>query len=361
MATITPSLRTRRTPFSDGVEKAGVSSYTVYNHTLLASQVGNYIEDYHHLKKAVQIWDVACEKQVRIRGLDAEKLMKWLSPRDLSKMEPNHCFYVPMIDKNGGILNDPVVLKIKKDEYWLSISDSDYLLYALGVADALDLKVIIDEPDISPLAIQGPKSDDLLSKVFGPDVRNIKFFRYKKLRFKDQEMIVARSGFSKQGGFEIYVDGFEYGMPLWNCLMTAGEEFDVKVGCPNLIERIEGGLLSYGNDITRENTPFEAGLAKFVNSKENFLGKSRLKERPFNRIISPMEIEGEIPPCERHWPIFLKNKRIGTVTSAIFSPDFGCNVAIGMIDREKAVSGVKAEVETQIGFRTATVRSKFWI
>ena len=361
MATITPSLRTRRTPFSEGVEKAGVTSYTVYNHTLLASQVGNYVEDYHHLKKDVQIWDVTCEKQVRIRGYDAEKLMRLMSPRDLDKMQNDQCFYIPMIDRNGGILNDPVAIKIGTNEYWISIDDSDYLLYALGVADALNLEVLIDEPDISPLAIQGPKSEDLMVKVFGPDIKDIKFFRYKKLSFEGREMLVARSGYSKQGGFEIYVDGFDYGMPLWDTLMTAGDEFNIRVGCPNLIERIEGGLLSYGNDITREHTPYEAGLAKFVNSKEDFLGKAKLKERPFNRIIRAIQIDGEIPPCERHWPILLKGKKVGNVTSAIFSPDFGCNVAIGMIDFEKAPPGTKIEVETQIGLRDARVRSKFWL
>ena len=174
-------------------------------------------------------------------------------------------------------------------------------------------------------------------------------------------MVVARSGYSKQGGFEIYVDGFEYGMPLWNKLMAAGEEFNVRVGCPNLIERIEGGLLSYGNDITREHTPFEAGLGKFVNSKEEFLGKKKLNERSFNRIIRAVQIEGEIPPCERHWPIFANGEKIGTVTSAVFSPDFGCNVAIGMIDIERAPPGVQIEIETQIGLRNGRVRSEFWI
>lgn len=361
MATITPSLRTRRTPFSEGVEKAGVMSYTVYNHTLLPSQVGNYIEDYFHLKRDVQVWDVACERQVRIRGFDAEKLMKLLSPRDLDKMKPDQCFYIPMIDKNGGIINDPIALKISQNEYWISIADSDYLLYALGVSDALDLEVLIDEPDISPLAVQGPKSDELMSKVFGPEVRDIKFFRYKKLLFEGREMIVARSGYSKQGGFEIYVDGFDYGMPLWDSLMTAGKDLNVKAGCPNLIERIEGGLLSYGNDITRDHTPFEAGLGKFVDSKDEFIGRNKLKKRSFNQIIRAIQIDGEIPPCERHWPIFLNDDKVGNVTSAIFSPDFGCNVAIGMVSREKVPTGTRVEVETQLGLRNASVRSKFWI
>ena len=358
---ITPSIRTRRTSFSDGVEKAGVKSYTVYNHMLLASQFGDFIQDYHHLKKHVQIWDVAVQRQVRIQGPDAQKLMRLLSPRDLNKMLADQCFYIPFVDSNGGMLNDPVVLKIQETEYWISIADSDYLLYALGVADALNLNVQIDEPDISPLAVQGPKAEDLMCRVFGNEVRNIKFFRYKKLLFEGREMVVARSGYSKQGGFEIYVDGFEYGMPLWEKLLTYGEELNVQAGCPNLIERIEGGLLSYGNDITREHTPFEAGLGKFINSKENFIGKLSLEKRLFTKKIMPIDISGEIPPCDRTWNIFSRGQIIGRISSATFSPDFKCNVAIGMVDIENGLAGTKVEVETHIGMRDALICHKFWV
>ena len=358
---ITPSLRTRRTPFSDGVEKAGVKSYTVYNHMLLASQFGDFIQDYHHLKQHVQIWDVAVQRQVRIKGRNAKKLMHILSPRDMTKMSDDQCFYIPLVDQSGGMLNDPVALKIQEDEYWISIADSDYLLYALGVANALNLEVQIDEPDISPLAVQGPKAEELMSKVFGNEVRDIKFFRYKKLLFQGREMVIARSGYSKQGGFEIYVDGFEFGMPLWDRLLRDGESLNVRVGCPNLIERIEGGLLSYGNDITRENTPFEAGLGKFINSQENFIGKENLENRPFIKKIMPINISGELPPCDRHWNICLSGEVIGRISSAAFSPDYKCNVAIGMVNLEKGLAGTKVEVETHIGMRDAIVCPKFWI
>ena len=358
---ITPSLRTRRTPFSDGVEKAGVKSYTIYNHMLLASQFGDFIQDYHHLKKHVQVWDVAAQRQVRIKGRDAQKLMHLLSPRDMTKMSDDQCFYIPLVDQSGGMINDPVVLKIQENEYWVSIADSDYLLYALGVANALYLDVQIDEPDISPLAVQGPKADELMCKVFGNEVRDIKFFRYKKLSFEGREMVIARSGYSKQGGFEIYVDEFKYGMPLWEKLLAEGEELNVRVGCPNLIERIEGGLLSYGNDITRKNTPFEAGLGKFINSKESFIGKKSLKRRPFTKKILPISISGEIPPCDRHWDVFFGGRAIGKISSAIFSPDFECNVAIGMIDIKAGVAGTQVEVQTHIGMRKARICSKFWI
>ncbi len=260
MAVIAPSRRVRRTPFTDGVEAAGVKGYTVYNHMLLPTVFRSVTEDYHHLKTAVQVWDVACERQVELRGPDSARLMQMLTPRDLRGMLPGQCFYVPIVDETGGMLNDPVALKLTEDRWWISIADSDLLLWVKALAYGYRLDVLVDEPDISPLAVQGPLADDLMAKVFGDAVRAIKFFRFGWFDFNGVSMAVARSGYSKQGGFEIYVDGTKNGMPLWNALMEAGKALDVHAGCPNLIERIEGGLLSYGNDMTRENTPHECGL-----------------------------------------------------------------------------------------------------
>ncbi|MCW3780108.1 dimethylsulfoniopropionate demethylase [Defluviimonas salinarum] len=361
MTVITSSRRVRRTPFTPGVEAAGVTSYTVYNHMLLPAQFGGFVEDYHHLKRHVQVWDVACERQVSVKGPDALRLMTLISPRDLTKMADDQCYYIPVVDRNGGLLNDPVAVKVAADHYWISIADSDYLQYVLGVADALGLDVVVEEPDVSPLAVQGPKSDDLMARVFGDAVREIRFFRYKRLAFEGREMIVARSGYSKQGGFEIYVDDGDYGMPLWEALFAAGEDLHVRAGCPNLIERVEGGLLSYGNDMTRANTPFEAGLGKYVNSPADYIGKAGLTARPVERMIRPLAIEGDLPRCDRLWPVYAGGARVGQVTSAKYSPDFGTNVAIGMIDQSHWDAGTKVEVETQDGMRDAVVQAKFWI
>ena len=166
-----------------------------------------------------------------------------------------------------------------------------------------------------------------MARVFGDEVRDIRFFRYKRLAFQGREMIVARSGWSKQGGFEVYVDDFDLGMPLWDALFTAGEDLNVRAGCPNLIERIEGGLLSYANDMTRENTPFEAGLGKYVNSQADYLGKAGLTARPAEKMIRPIAIEGDLPPCDRLWHVFAGGAKVGEATSAVRSPDFGTNVA----------------------------------
>ena len=363
MAVITPSRRVRRTPFTPGVEAAGVQAYTVYNHMLLPTRFGaDFVDDCRHLKSRVQVWDVAVERQVQLRGPDARRLMDLLSPRDLSRMQDDQCYYIPFIDRDGGMLNDPVVIRHAEDHYWLSIADGDFMQYALGVRDALGLEVEIDEPDVSPLAVQGPLAEELMQRVFGPAVREIRFFRYKRLDFNGARFVVARSGWSKQGGFEIYVDGAEHGMPLWDALFAAGADLDVRAGCPNLIERVEGGLLSLGNDMTRDDTPFEAGLGKYVNSPADYIGKARLLARPVRRMIRAVEIDaGPLPPCDRLWPVTAGGQRVGQVTSAVHSPDFGVNAAIGMIDASHWDAGTRVEVQTQDGPRGATVRAGFWI
>jgi dimethylsulfoniopropionate demethylase len=366
MATIAPSRRVRRTPFSAGVEAAGVKGYTVYNRMLLPTVFDSITSDYRHLKEHVQVWDVACERQVELRGPDAGRLMQMLTPRDLRGMLAGQCYYVPMVDETGGMLNDPVAVKLAEDRYWISIADSDLLLWVKAVALGYRLDVLVDEPDVSPLAIQGPKADALMARVFGDAVLAVKFFRFGWFDFQGSSLAIARSGYSKQGGYEIYVEGGDIGMPLWDALFAAGEDLQVRAGCPNLIERIEGGLLSYGNDMTRDNTPHECGLGKFCNTHTAIgcIGRDALlrvaKEGPIQQ-IRPIAIEGEIPPCDRVWPLMAGGKRVGQVTSAAASPDFGTNVAIGMVRMTHWDAGTKLEVETPAGMRPATVQNKFWI
>ena len=367
MALISPSRRLRRTPFSDGVEAAGVKAYTTYNHMLLPTVFESVEFDYHHLKNAVQVWDVACERQVELRGPDAAKLMQMLTPRDLRGMLPGRCFYVPIVDETGGMLNDPVAVKLAEDRWWISIADSDLMLWVKGIANGYRLDVLVDEPDVSPLGVQGPKADDLMARVFGDAVRDIKFFRFGMFDFQGRSMVVARSGYSKQGGFEIYVEGSDIGMPLWHALFEAGKELDVRAGCPNLIERIEAGLLSYGNDMTDDNTPHECGLGRFCDTQTAIgcIGRDALlrvaKEGP-NQQIRPIEIAGgKVPGCDRAWPVLADGKPVGQVSSAAWSPDFDVNVAIGMVRMTHWDAGTKLEVHTPGGVRDAVVREKFWL
>ena len=367
MALLSPSRRLRRTPFSDGVEAQGVSAYTVYNRMLLPTMFESVEEDYHHLKRHVQVWDVACERQVELRGPDAGRLMQMLTPRDLRGMNAGQCYYVPIVDETGGMLNDPVAVKLAEDRWWISIADSDLLLWVKGIANGYRLDVLVDEPDVSPLGIQGPKSDDLMARVFGEGVRDVRFFRYGLFDFQGRQMVVARSGYSKQGGFEIYVEGSDIGMPLWEALFAAGEDLQVRAGCPNSIERIESGLLSYGNDMTEQNTPHECGLGKFCNTHTAIgcVGRDALlrvaKEGPVQQIRA-IAIGGDaLPGCDRAWPLYAGGKKVGQVTSAAWSPDYGVNVAIGMVRMTHWEPGTELEVETHhSGMRPATVQAGFW-
>lgn len=356
------SRRTRGTPFSRRVEAANVKGYTVYNHMLLPTVFDTLESDYHHLKSKVQVWDVACERQIEIRGRDALRLVQMLTPRDLRGMNPGSCFYVPMVDETGGMLNDPVLLKLAEDRYWISIADSDLLFWIKGIAYGFRLEVDVVEPDVSPLAVQGPLAEELVARVFGEAVRDIKFFRFTPLPFEGAYLNVARSGYSKQDGFEIYVSDWTLGEPLWDRLFELGEDLDVRAGCPNQIERIEGGLLSYGNDMTRQNTPHECGLGRFCDTQLAIgcVGRDALlrvaSEGPIRQIRS-LEIEGErVPACIDLWPIRTADgETIGRISSAVWSPDYRTNVAIGMIRMTHWAPGTRVEVETPDGIRTAVV------
>ena len=221
------SRRTRSTPFTSRVRAADVKGYTVYNHMLLPTVFDSLESDYHHLKSKVQVWDVACERQIEVRGRDALRLVQMLTPRDLRGMNPGACYYVPMVDETGGMLNDPVLLKLAEDRYWISIADSDLLYWIKGIAYGFRLEVDVVEPDVHPLAVQGPLAEDLMARVFGDAVRDIKFFRFTSLPFEGTYLNVARSGYSKQDGFEIYVNDWTLGEPLWDRLFEAGADLDV--------------------------------------------------------------------------------------------------------------------------------------
>lgn len=366
MAFIFPSRRVRRTPFSDGVEAAGVRGYTVYNHMLLPTVFHTTEADYRHLKTQVQVWDVSCERQVQVKGPDARRLIQYLTPRDLSTLSDDRCMYIPVCDQDGGMLNDPVLLDAGPDTYWISIADSDFLLWVQAVAGMGGFEVEVTEPDVSPLAVQGPLADELMSRVFGGAVTGLRFFGCGRFEWEGQEFLISRSGYSKQGGFEIYVHDSALGMPLWDALFEAGEDLQVRAGCPNLIERIEGGLLSYGNDMTRENSPLECGLGRYVSESQLehcFGGRALREEREAGskRMIRPVAIEGMAPPSDRAWPLHAEGRPVGRVSSAAYSPDFETTVAIAMVDRGHWDAGTVLEVETQDGMLKGVVQERFWI
>jgi len=350
-----PSRRLRATPFTSRVSALGVTGYTVYNHMLLATVFESLQEDYKHLKDYVQIWDVSVERQVQLLGPDAHKLACMISARDLTNAKVGRCYYAPICDQNGAIINDPIALRLAENKYWFSISDSDLLLWVQGIAIGLGLNVDICEPDVSPLAIQGPFADDLMADVFGEEIREVKFFHFKAFSFRGHMLNIARSGWSKQGGFEIYLDDTNLGEELWDAIWAKGKKYNIRAGCPNLIERVEAGLLSYGNDMNREDTPLEIGLEKYVSldSEVDFIGKAALQKQRkvgIKKRLMGIEIDGsKMPPLTMPKKVSIEGKNVGMITSAVFSPDYGGNIGFAMIKASNAYVGAEVMVDSEEG------------
>ncbi len=335
---IAKSRRIRSTPYTSRIEKQGVTAYTSYNHMLLPAAFGSLEESYHHLKENVQIWDVAGERQVEISGKDSAKLVQLMTCRDLSKSKVGRCYYCPIIDDNAGLINDPVILKLDEQRWWISIADSDVILFAKGLAIGNKFDVKILEPNVDILAVQGPKSYKLMEKIFGKKITEMKFFGFDYFEFAGAKHLIARSGWSKQGGYEIYVENTKSGLALYDKLFEVGKEFNVKPGCPNLIERIESALLSYGNDIDNYDNPLECGLDKYVNldTDVNFLGKEKLKEVKKNgikkKLMGVIIDAKEINVSKSIDLISEKNLKIGELRSGVYSPHFKKVIGIAMLN-----------------------------
>ena len=350
---IVKSRRVRSTPYTSRIENHGVTAYTVYNHMLLPAAFGSLEESCDHLKKNVQVWDVAAERQVEISGKDATKLVQLMTCRDLSKSKVGRCYYCPLIDENGNLVNDPVILKLAEDRWWISIADSDVIFFAKGLASGNKFDVKIFEPIVDILAVQGPKSFDLMEKVFGEKIKELKFFGFDYFTFNGAKHLIARSGWSKQGGFEIYVENTDSGLKLYDHLFEIGKEFNVRPGCPNLIERIESGLLSYGNDFDNNDNPFQCGFDKYIDLETdiNFLGKDKLKkikEKGIDRKLMGVQID--LSKILLTSSLDIKNNEgniIGELRSACYSPHFKKVIGIAMIKEPycKASSSGTIEID----------------
>ncbi|MFT4729200.1 MAG: dimethylsulfoniopropionate demethylase [Granulosicoccus sp.] len=364
-AKLAVSRRLRSTPYTPRIEALGVSAYSIVNHMVLPKGFGQTVEeDYWHLREHVQLWDVSVQRQVELKGPDAAKLLQLMTPRDMRNAQVGQCLYAPIIDEQAGMLNDPVVLMLAQDHFWLSIADSDLLLWAKGLALGYGLDVAIDEPDVSPLAVQGPKADGLMERVFGESVREIRFFRFAKLTFKGHLVVVARSGYSKQGGYEIYLHDSSLGLALWDALWDAGKEFNVAPGSPNLIERVEGGLLSYGNEMTRKDNPIECTLEPYCcfDPSLEYIGKEALlrihNEGPQRQIRAVVFDGDKCSPCANVWPLLEDSQQVGQITTAIWSPRLNTNVSLAMVEKSHWDCQTKVQVQCDDGeLRNGIVKS----
>ena len=336
---ISKSRRVRSTPFTKKIEEQGVKSYTVYNHMLLPTSFSNIDEEYLHLKKDVQIWDVSVQREIEISGKDAHQLVQLMTCRDLSKSKVGSCYYVPLIDSNGGMVNDPLIYKLEDNIWRVCIADSDVLLYAKGIAAGKKLNVKIFEANIDTLAVQGPKSFKLMEDVFGKEISELKFFKYNFFKFKNNKFLISRSGFSKQGGYEIHVENVKAGLELYDYFFEVGKKYNIKPGAPNHAERIEGGLLSYGNDMLISDNPFECGFEKLVHLNDNveFIGKDSLKKilkNGIKRKLMGVKINSDTLNLTSVDLLNKKKQIIGNLRSAAFSPTFKKIVGIAMINKE---------------------------
>lgn len=361
------SRRQRETPFEKRVLEHKPKGFSIYNHMTLPTAFKSLEADYAHLCKHVQLWDVACERQVEVAGPDALRLVELCTPRDLSDMRVGQGRYAPLVDEHGGVVNDPIVLKLAQERYWLSISDSDVMLWLKGLAVGMKLDVRVFEPDVSPLALQGPKADDVLASLVGEHVRSIKFFWFIEEHIAGVPVLIARSGWSGKGGYEIYMKGSENGTLLWDTMFNAGQSFNIRAGCPNLIERLETGLLSYGNDMTLENNPFECGLDRFFK-----LGKSaeymsrealeRIAAEGVGQKLMKLKIHQNKPiPMRSTYPVYHDDRVVGAVTSQAHSKKYGAVLSFAYVPTHLAREGQMLQVCTDEHEKLeATVCEECW-
>ena len=324
----------RKSPYFDSTVKWGATGFSVYNHMYIPRDFGSPEQNFWNLIENAILCDVAVERQVEITGPDAYKFIQLLTPRDLTKLSIGQCKYVLIVNNEGGILNDPILLRLGENHFWLSLADSDILLWAQGVALNSGLNVKIIEPDVSPLQLQGPTSGEIMIKLFGDSIKDLKYYWLREYTLDGIPLIVSRTGWSSELGYEIYLRDGSKGNELYEKIMVAGKDHGLQPGHTSSIRRIEGGMLSYHADADINTNPYELGLDRLVNldSKVNFIGKEALKkiqQEGIKRIQVGLELEGEPlkGPNTTFWSIQKEDEVIGKVTSAIYSPRLKKNIA----------------------------------
>jgi glycine cleavage system aminomethyltransferase T len=362
MSQIQAGSRLRRTPFFEATQRWGAKGYTVYNHTLFPIRFDELEAEYWHLLHHVTLWDVSVERQVEITGPDAFRFTNMLTPRDLSTCAVGQGKYVLITAPDGGIVNDPVLLRLGENHFWLALADSDVLLYAIGLAANAGLDVQLREPDVSPLQIQGPKSKDVVRGLFGEDVLALKYYWFLETDLDGIPLVVTRTGWTAEVGYEVYLRDGTRGEELWERIMEAGKPFDIRPTGPSDIRRVEAGIFNYGADMTLDNNPYELGLDRLVDldKQEDYQGKealARIRTEGVRRRLVGVEIEGDrlaFNPAK--WPVRDGDgAEIGRVTSALYSPRMERNIGYAWVPVDRSQSGTELVVGTPGGDARATV------
>ena len=355
----------RKSPYFDSTVKWGATGFSVYNHMYIPRDFGSPEKNFWNLIENAILCDVAVERQVEITGPDAYKFIQLLTPRDLTKLSIGQCKYVLIVNNEGGILNDPILLRLGENHFWLSLADSDILLWAQGVALNSGLNVKIIEPDVSPLQLQGPTSGEIMIKLFGDSIKDLKYYWLREYTLDGIPLIVSRTGWSSELGYEIYLRDGSKGNELYEKIMAAGKDHGLQPGHTSSIRRIEGGMLSYHADADINTNPYELGLDRLVNldSKVNFIGKEALKKiqkEGIKRIQVGLELDCEPlkGPNTTFWSIQKEDEVIGKVTSAIYSPRLKKNIALAMIKINQSKISNKLKIKTKENEINCTVVEK---
>ena len=360
-ALIQRGARLKRSPYFEATQRAGCRGYTVYNHMLLPIRYDSFEAEYERLLADVTLWDVSVERNVEIAGPDGAKFAELLTPRDLSKCKVGEGRYVLITDEAGGIINDPVLLRLDENRFWLACADSDVLLWAKGVARGSGMKVELRELDVAPLQIQGPKSRQLVSDLFGSKVDGLGYYHFFEARLEGIPVIVTRTGWTGELGYELYLLDPKRGVELWNRVVEAGRRYKIAPTGPSDIRRIEAGILNYGIDMTLENNPYEVGLERLVNLDKHspFIGQEALKRIAKDGVkkkLVGLEISGtKMDMNFTRYPVRSDGKAVGVVTSCVHSPRLKKNIGYAMLPLEKASDGTRLEVDAPDAVRAAVV------
>jgi len=355
--------RLRRTPFFEATQRWGAKAYTVYNHMLFPICYGDLEEEYRHLTNHVTLWDVSVERQVEITGPDALAFTNLLTPRDLTRCAVGQGKYVVITAHDGGIINDPVLLRLAENHFWLALADSDVLLWAKALAAERKLRVTVTEPDVSPLQIQGPKAKQVVAALFGDQVAALKYYFFVETTHDGIPVVVTRTGWSGEVGFEIYLRDGSRGDDLWERIMQAGRAYGIRPTGPSDIRRVEAGILNWGADIRLEDTPYHVGLERLIdpNKASDYVGREaleRVAREGVSRKLVGVEIAGEkLPFNATPLPVLARGELVGRVTSAIWSPRLARNIGYAMVPMAHAGTGTSFTVRlpSTMGDRVATV------
>ena len=360
--------RVHKSPFFDATLRYGAKSFTIYNHTYMPTSYSSPVDEYWSLVNDVTLWDVTCQRQIEITGPDALPFIQILTPRDMSQCAVGQCQYMLLTNQDGGIVNDAILLRVAEDRFWLSPGDGDVLMWASGAAVNSGMDVRVFEPDVSPLQLQGPKSPHVARDLFGDWVLDMKYFRLAHTELDGIPLVISRTGWSGELGFEIYLEDRHYGDKLWERIMAAGEPYRIKPAAPNTIRSIEGGLLSYISDIRLSDNPFVIGMERFMSldQDDDFIGKDaliKIKAEGVKRRLVGIEISGE--PIEgsneNFWNVRVDGQKIGHVTRCVYSPRLKKNIGWANVSIEYSDVGSEIVVDATDGQRAATVCEAPWI